>query len=179
MEVNFNYKSLCLDSHTLFLTYCTGSRRRIKVTSPKPNSSTRTLGKLVMLWEIREHNLRITLVGHKDVTSWSHRRSPLKGSQRSNEGATRKNLVAERAAGLAGVAEDFPRGRILEQVIVAFENLEVLEDSQLHRSTCLLATHAAVAPNSERGFAHNLSFKGTAHALPGSCRHVDGLRRLI
>lgn len=122
-----------------------------------------------MLRKFREWNLLVTFISHENVTSRLDDR--IQSAKRSHFGAVAQNLVTKGSASLAAVPVNSWRSRVLDEIIITFENLQVIPDSKLHGGSRFFAAHGTMAPTRQSGLSRHLSFKGAAHARPVSSRH--------
>jgi hypothetical protein len=122
-----------------------------------------------MLGELREHDVLVALVRHTDMAGGLNDR--IEHSQRHHVGTVAHEFVAKATAGLAAVPVHFRRSRILDEIVLAFENCNVIPDSELHRGSRLLTAHVAVAPTGQYRISRHLALKGAAHASPVASCH--------
>eukprot|EP00538_Stauroneis_constricta_P013786 CAMPEP_0119568004 /NCGR_PEP_ID=MMETSP1352-20130426/37642_1 /TAXON_ID=265584 /ORGANISM="Stauroneis constricta, Strain CCMP1120" /LENGTH=141 /DNA_ID=CAMNT_0007617335 /DNA_START=225 /DNA_END=647 /DNA_ORIENTATION=- len=127
-----------------------------------------------MLRQVVKHNSLVAFVGNEDVAGWLGRIIARQRAQGSDHGAASNHLVAEASTGLAALADGpGPSGvLVVDEVVLSLDHIELLEDSELHGSTALLAALLAVTPHRQRWIARHLSLEGAAHARPLSSRHL-------
>lgn len=90
------------------------------------------LGEFLVLREIHEHDLLVSLILNKNMAGWRHDITTQR-TKRSYQSVGPDLLVAERAAFVAGIAKDSRSGGcfIFDQISFSLEDLKLREDSKL------------------------------------------------
>lgn len=125
-----------------------------------------------MLRKIREHDILVSFISHKDVTGRFDDVSA-KGAERCHKSAIGQLFVTIRPTLGARVAEIPLSLFICDEIGFSLENFEVFKDSKLHGGARLLTAITAVAPDSQSGVASHLAFKVATHASPVMSRHDE------
>jgi hypothetical protein len=136
------------------------------------------LRKGIMLREIREHDILVSFIGHKNMTGRFDDVSA-KGAERCHKRAVGQLFVTIRPTLGARFAHISHSLFIGDEIGFSLENFELCEDSKLHGGARLLTAIFAVAPNSQCGVASHLAFKVFTHASPGMRRHDEAVVRMM
>ena len=138
-----------------------------------------TLRKLGVLRKVGEHHILVSLVLDKNMASGLHNVTA-QSAKRCYQGTVSKNFVAKGSAFVARVPDSSRAwvGLKLDKRVLSFENLQIVENTELHRSPGLLSAEAAMTPASQGRITSDLPFKVSAHARPSSSRHDESQKEL-
>ena len=124
-----------------------------------------------MLREIGKHDILFSFIRHKNVAGRLD--DGFECTQGHHLGSISQHLVAEGSTLGARITKDSLGSFVLDELVVALENLEITKDSELHSGAGLFAAGLAVAPDGQGGFSRHLAFEGAAHASPVASRHDE------